>query len=132
MDEQQAILCLKRGDIGGLEYLVGLYQVRAVRTAYLITRDSGLAEDVAQEAFLQAYRSIQHFDQDRLFGPWFMRSVVHAALKVVQKNSRHENHDSREQTFEELFADNTSVEEQVETIEFQRQVWAAMHDLTPR
>jgi RNA polymerase sigma-70 factor (ECF subfamily) len=132
MDEQQAILCLKRGDIDGLEFLVGLYQVRAVRTAYLITRDTALAEDVAQEAFLQAYRSIRHFDQDRSFGPWFMRSVVHAALKAAQKNSRHEDHSSQRQSFDELFADSASVEEQVETIEFQGRVWAAMRDLTPR
>jgi hypothetical protein len=44
MDEQQAIQRLKRGDIGGLEILVNVYQVRAVRTAYLITRDVALAE----------------------------------------------------------------------------------------
>jgi RNA polymerase sigma-70 factor (ECF subfamily) len=132
MDEKQAILCLKRGDIGGLEVLVGLYQVRAVRTAYLITRDAALAEDVAQEAFLQAYRSIQHFDPDRLFGPWFLRCVVHAALKAAQKNMSHEDHYSREMTLEELFADGASVEEQVEMTEFQGHVWSAMQNLTPR
>jgi RNA polymerase sigma-70 factor (ECF subfamily) len=132
MDEHQAILCLKRGDIGGLEFLVGLYQIRAVRTAYLITRDAALAEDVTQEAFLQAYRSIRHFNQDRPFGPWFMRSVVHASLKAAQKHSRHENHNSPEQTLEELFADSASVEEQVEIIEFQEHVCGALGDLTPR
>ena len=44
MDEQQAIRCLKRGDIGGLEVLVSLYQVRAARTAYLITHDAAGVE----------------------------------------------------------------------------------------
>jgi RNA polymerase sigma-70 factor (ECF subfamily) len=117
MDEQQAIQCLKQGDIGGLEVLVGLYQVRAVRTAYLITCDPVLAEDVAQEAFLQAVRSI--------------RSVVHAAIKAAQKYSRHD-HNSRGNSLDELFTGSDSVEEQVETIEFQAQVWAAMRDLSPR
>ena len=88
MDEQQAIQRLKRGDIGGLEIFVNVYQVRAVRTAYLITRDVALAEDVVQDAFLQTYRSIRHFDQDRPFGPWFMRSVVNAAVKAAQKTAR--------------------------------------------
>ncbi|MBC8253715.1 MAG: RNA polymerase subunit sigma-24, partial [Ardenticatenia bacterium] len=38
MEEQEAIARLKRGDISGLEALVRQYQVRAVRTAYLIIR----------------------------------------------------------------------------------------------
>jgi RNA polymerase sigma-70 factor, ECF subfamily len=131
MDEQQAIHCLKQGDINGLEVLVRLYQARAVRAAYLITCDVALAEDVAQEVFLQAFRSIRHFDQDRKFAPWFMRSVVHAALKAAQKNSTHD-HSSRGLSLEELFTGSDSVEEQVETKEFQAQVWAAMSDLSPR
>jgi hypothetical protein len=43
MDEQQAIPRLKNGDISGLEHLVMSYQPKAVRAAFLITRDSGLA-----------------------------------------------------------------------------------------
>ncbi|OGO75406.1 MAG: hypothetical protein A3K45_02600 [Chloroflexi bacterium RIFOXYC12_FULL_59_14] len=50
MEEQQAIQRLKDGDIGGLEFLVACHQVKAVRTAYLITRDLGLAEDAFNAA----------------------------------------------------------------------------------
>ena len=132
MDEQQAILCLKYGDIAGLEFLVGLYQVRAVRTAYLITRDSQLAEDVVQEAFLQAYRSIRYFDQNRPFSPWFMRSVINAALKAAQKNSRQSSFNNSGKSFEEMISEGTTVQEQVETNEFQGEVWAAMKSLNPR
>jgi hypothetical protein len=53
MEEQEAIARLKRGDIGGLEALVRKHQVQAVRTAYLITRDRALAEDIVQTAFLR-------------------------------------------------------------------------------
>jgi hypothetical protein len=45
MNEQDAIQCLKRGDIGGLEVLVQNYQLRAIRSAYLIVGDHALAED---------------------------------------------------------------------------------------
>jgi RNA polymerase sigma-70 factor (ECF subfamily) len=132
MDEQQAIRCLKRGDIGGLEVLVTLYQVRAVRTAYLITGEAALAEDVTQEAFLQAYRSIRHFDQVRPFSPWFMRIVVHAAVKAAQRYSRQADPYSQEQNLEELFSDSPSVEDQLEKTEIQQQVWAALQALPPR
>ena len=74
---------LKQGDAGGLEYLVRAHQVRAIRTAFLITGDRGLAEEVVQETFLRLLRSIRTFDSARPFEPWFLRSVVNAALRVA-------------------------------------------------
>ena len=48
MNEGEAISRLKQGDISGLETLVHRYQVQAVRTAYLVTRDRHLAEDATR------------------------------------------------------------------------------------
>ena len=129
MDEEQAIQRLKHGDVGGLEILVHHHQVKAVRTAYLITRDAELAEDVVQEAFLKVCRAIRTFDATRPFEPWFLRSVVHAAVKAAQKTVRQTPQGSE---WEDLLAADESVEAQVETAEFQRQVWATMESLTPR
>lgn len=72
--EQQALARLKERDIGGLEFLVRRYQVQAVRAAYLVTRDRGLAEEVVQSAFLRAYERIEQFDARRPFRPWFSAS----------------------------------------------------------
>ena len=62
MDETQAIQRLKNGDISGLEFLVARHQVKAVRTAYLITRDLGLAEDIVQDSFLSSAHFTQYTD----------------------------------------------------------------------
>ena len=133
MDEQQAIQRLKNNDIGGLEFLVVLYQVKAVRTAYLITRDIGLAEDVVQDSFLQAYRSIGGFDAARSFEPWFMRSVVNASVKVMQRSARQvEAGDDADELFSQLAERVESVEAQVESSEVQSQIWDAMQRLSPR
>jgi RNA polymerase sigma-70 factor (ECF subfamily) len=134
MDEQQAIRKLKAGDIGGLEILVNLYQLRAVRTAFLITGDAAMAGDAVQEAFLQIYRSIRHFDPERPFAAWFMRSVVNAAVKAAQKSTRHspEPPASDEAWLEGLPSDEELVEQQVEASEIQRRVWEAMRNLSPR
>jgi len=125
---------LKSGDIGGLELLVTLYQVRAVRTAFLITRDAAQAEDAVQEAFLQTYRSIRRFDQNRSFAAWFMRSVVNAALKSAQKSARRAPAGFKPDNswWEGLAAGGESVEQQVESSEFQRQLWESMQNLSPR
>ena len=88
MDEKQAIQQLKNGDMRGLEFLVECHQVKAVRTAYLITRDISLAEDIVQDAFIGVYRAIRGFDSMRPFEPWFMRSVVNASVKVMQRSAR--------------------------------------------
>jgi len=134
MDEKQAIQRLKNGDISGLEFLATCHQVKAVRTAYLITRDIGLAEDVVQDSFLQAFRSIRGFDSTRPFEPWFMRSVVNASVKVMQKSARQiqVGNEADETIFVELAARAESVEAQVESIEFQNQIWDAMQKLSPR
>ncbi len=142
MDEQNAIQRLKDGDISGLEFLVNRYQVRAVHTAYLITRDIGLAEDIVQESFLRAYRSMRGFDALRPFEPWFMRSVVNASLKVMQRSARQARRsgpngiqvedDTEEQAFSQLAAQMESVESQVESAELEHQIWEAMEKLSPR
>lgn len=133
MDEFQAIQRLKKGDIGGLEFLVFRYQVKAVRTAYLISRDLGLAEDVVQDAFIRAYRSIGGFDQTRSFGPWFLRSVVNAAVKLMQRTAkRAEMSEEADALFAELAQRIDSVEARVEESEIQGQIWDAMQKLSPR
>jgi len=87
MTEAEAIACLQRGDLNGLELLMCKYQVKAIRTAYLITRDRAMAQDVVQTAFVQAFERIHQFQIGRPFEPWFLRCVINQALKNV-KNSR--------------------------------------------
>ncbi len=134
IDEHRAIERLKQGDISGLGALVSQYQVKAVRTAYLITRDSALAEDVVQDCFVQVYHSIRGFDSSRPFEPWFMRSVVNAAVKTMQKSARQVQvgDDADESLFAEIAARVESVEKQAESIEVQNQIWEAMQKLSPR
>jgi RNA polymerase sigma-70 factor (ECF subfamily) len=88
--EQCAINALRNGDIKGLETLVRLYQLRAIRAAYGITGDRHAAEDVVADAFLAVYDRISTFDLQRPFAPWFYRIVVNGALKAVRGNRRTE------------------------------------------
>jgi RNA polymerase sigma-70 factor (ECF subfamily) len=86
--ERDAVGVLKRGDIQGLEALVRLHQLRAIRTAYAITGDRHAAEDVVADAFLTVYDRIEQFDERRPFTPWFYRIVVNAAIKAARQVSR--------------------------------------------
>ena len=88
MNERRIIARLKRGDITALAALVEKHQHAALRTAVLITRDTALAEDVVQGAFLRAYEKIDGFDSNRSFAPWFLRSVANAALQAIRIRDR--------------------------------------------
>ncbi len=130
MDERRAIRRLKGGEPAGLEELVQAHQVRAVRVAYLICRDRPLAEDVVQSAFVKAYEKIETFDEERSFGPWFMKMVVNDATKAASR---------REQTTrygggspDALLEDpGTGPHELLEETEECRRVWAALEKLPP-
>jgi RNA polymerase sigma-70 factor (ECF subfamily) len=88
VDERKAIAQLKRGEIRGLDALMLIYQVRALRAAYVVTRDLSLAEDIVQSALIRAYERIEQFDDTRPFGPWLLRSVVNSAATAASRQRR--------------------------------------------
>jgi RNA polymerase sigma-70 factor (ECF subfamily) len=68
------------GSVSDLEALFRAHWPRAYRAAYLVVHDAAAAEDIAQEAFLAAVRSLHRFDRRRPFGPWLHRIVVNRAI----------------------------------------------------
>jgi len=79
-DERTRVRGAQRGSVSDLEALFRTHWPRAFRAAYLVTHDAGAAEDIAQEAFLAAIRSLDRFDRRRPFGPWLHRIVVNRAI----------------------------------------------------
>lgn len=68
--------------------LVETYQEKAIRSAYLITQDKALARDVVQTTFIKVYKAIANFDPKRPFEPYFMRSVVNAAIRASRTSQK--------------------------------------------
>ena len=67
-----------------MEALFEAYWPRAHRAAYLVVHDASLAEDIVQESFLAAIRSLDRFDRRRPFGPWLHRIVVNRAIDAAR------------------------------------------------
>lgn len=131
-DTQTAIRRLKRGDIGGLETLAKRYQVRAVRTAFLILQDEHAAQDVVQDVLLKLYRDIRHFDESRPFEPYLLRSVVHAALNRARRERRFTSLDGDPTLAERLLAGDASPESLAEARARAEEILAALAQLSPR
>jgi RNA polymerase sigma-70 factor, ECF subfamily len=129
----QAIRRLKRGDMGGLECLIARYQGKALRTAFLITHDEPLAEDVVQDAFVRFYQRANFFDETRPFEPYFLRSVVNAALNCLEREKRGPSFPHADTSeLENLLEEAASVEEQVEFNTLQWQIKECLEELSPR
>jgi RNA polymerase sigma-70 factor, ECF subfamily len=133
-DDLQAIRRLKNGEIGGLESLIARHQVKAIRTAFLITRDESVAEDVVQDVFIRFFRHVRHFDERFAFRPYFMRCVVNAALDQIQKESSIQEFgvDNEPSHLEILLTQAASVETQVERSQLQQEMLETLFKLTPR
>ncbi|QAT43046.1 RNA polymerase sigma factor [Aminipila luticellarii] len=76
---------LQKGDTSSFEELFNLYKDRAVRTAYLITNNRSLADDIAQEAFIQCYFKIMTLRDPESFKTWFFRTLTRLAWKMSAK-----------------------------------------------
>ncbi len=79
-DERARVRGAQEGSASDLEALFRMHWPRAFRAAYLVTHDAAAAEDIAQEAFLAALRSLDRFDRSRPFGPWLHRIVINRAI----------------------------------------------------
>lgn len=100
----------------------------AFRAAFLIVRDEADAADVAQDAFVRAYRSLGTFDASRPFRPWLLRIVTNVALNSTRSSKR------RSAATERLARDAERGEHEppdaaVEAAEQSSRVWAAVADL---
>jgi RNA polymerase sigma-70 factor (ECF subfamily) len=138
MDDLEAVRRLKRGDIGGLEMIVSRYQGKAIKTAYLITQDEALAQDVVQDVFVRIFHRIRRFDESLSFEPYLMRSVVNAALNAIQKEARWVHPASNDDIgeLENLISRAASlvdqVEDQVEFSQLKQKINTALSQLPAR
>jgi len=83
-DEPFLLARARKGDVAAFEEVVRRYQRRVYGVALRIVRAHDLADDVAQEAFVRAWRSLDRFDLGRPFGPWICRIAANLAVNHVR------------------------------------------------
>ncbi len=83
MNESELVTRCQSGDVDAFVVLVKRYSDKAVRTAYLITGRKEIAEDIAQEAFIQCYYSIQQLKNNAVFKTWFYKILMRTSWKMV-------------------------------------------------
>lgn len=85
MDEKQALVKARRGDITGFETLVTLYERKVYVLALRSTGSSEDAADLTQEVFLRAWRSLNSFRGSSGFGTWLFRITMNLCVDFARR-----------------------------------------------
>ena len=86
--EKSLINLVKKGDKKAYEVLVLQYQDRLVFSVYKFLKDYELAQDIAQEAFVKAFKNIEKFRGDGSFYTWIYRIAINTAKNFLSSKSR--------------------------------------------
>tara|TARA_B100001057_G_scaffold109870_1_gene107860 strand:+ start:5942 stop:6517 length:576 start_codon:yes stop_codon:yes gene_type:complete len=79
---------VKKGDVKAFDILVVKYQDRLVYSVYKFCNDFELSQDIAQEAFVKAFRNIDKFRGDSSFYTWIYRIAINTAKNYFSNKSR--------------------------------------------
>ncbi len=86
--DQQLVERVQRGDKGAFDLLVSKYQRKIFRLLSRLIRDQAEVEDVAQEAFIKAYRALPNFRGDSAFYTWLYRIAINTAKNHLVSQGR--------------------------------------------
>ena len=103
-DEDVLVARAKQGDHDAYEALMRAHEDAAFRVAYVIVGSAADAEDVAQEAFVKAYRALGRFRTGAPFRPWLLRIVGNEARNHRRAAGRRTFHQQRAHRLEPVHA----------------------------
>ncbi len=82
------VAAARSGDLFAWEHLVRRHQESVHRVAFLVVRDSALAEVATESTFLRAYRALPSLEDDRGLQPWLFRIAAAEARQQRRDASR--------------------------------------------
>ncbi len=84
-EEKQLLARAKNGDTEAFGKLVQRYQRRVYTVIYRFVRNHTDADDLAQDAFIRAFKAIDRFDLRYPFSPWMYRIAINLTLNHLKK-----------------------------------------------
>ena len=86
--DQALVVRAQRGEPGAFDLLVRKYQHKVIKLIGRYVRDRSEVQDVAQEAFIRAYRALGGFRGDSAFYTWLYRIAVNTAKNYLESLGR--------------------------------------------
>lgn len=89
MDENKCIANILKGDANQYRILVERYQTGLIIHCENMLKDRQDGEDIAQEAFVKAYKNLANFTQDKArFSTWLYRIATNLCIDHLRKNKK--------------------------------------------
>ncbi len=85
LKEIEIVIKVQEGDMQAFEQLFELYKHKAIKTAYLMTGNRVLSEDIVQGAFVTCYLSIKDLRSPEYFKTWFFKLLTRTAWRYIKK-----------------------------------------------
>jgi len=100
LSDEQVVTRVLGGQTALFEVLMRRHNERIYRTARAILRDESEAEDVMQQAYVNAYTHLRQFDGRSKFSTWLTRIAVNEALARARRRGRYTTMDGDESSVE--------------------------------
>ncbi|NNF03407.1 MAG: sigma-70 family RNA polymerase sigma factor [Rhodothermales bacterium] len=124
--DQQLVRDTLAGERRAFGRLVNLYQKPVYNAALKIVRDTELAADITQTAFLKAFENLNTYNPKYRFFSWLYRIAINTALNEQQKRRSHESVDDID------IADDATPEDFAASHELEDRVGDALLELNPQ
>lgn len=105
-DDSELVSRAGAGDASAFEAIMRRHNRLLFRTARGIVDDDAEAQDVVQEAYLQAFTALQSFRGDASLGTWLVRIAINVALSAQRKKGRQVQLDERAELANEPSPEN--------------------------
>src|SRR5678816_1325611 len=89
LSDEQVVTRVLAGQTALFEVLMRRHNERIYRAARAILRDESEAEDVMQQAYVNAYSHLRQFDRRSSFATWLTRIAVNEALARARRRGRY-------------------------------------------
>jgi len=135
LPESEVVVLAQRGDLDARELLAVRYRLPAFRLAMQLLGRPEEAKDVAQDAMLRFFTSLDRFQPERPVLPWLFR-IVHNRVRDLQRQRRRRRVDSLDSFLEDTGLEPVSVrpgpEERTQRRQLQRKIWQALGSLSAK
>ena len=97
LTDEEVVTRVLEGHTALYEVLMRRYNERIYRAARSIIKDEDEAEDVMQQAYVNAYVHLRQFDRRAKFSTWLTKIAIHEALARARKQGRYDAVDFQEE-----------------------------------
>jgi RNA polymerase sigma-70 factor, ECF subfamily len=97
LTDEQVVAMVLEGQTALFEVLMRRHNERIYRAARAVLRDEAEAEDVMQQAYVNAYAHLRQFDRRAKFSTWLTRIAVNEAISRVRRRGRYEALDEQQE-----------------------------------